>query len=367
MGQPTPQIEEIAAADIFNEAVLDALPVGIIVLDRHGYVVKYNRFEEQLARRDRSTVIGRHFFEDVASCTNVPQVAGQFREHISSNTLSVELNYAFALPFLPQPRDVYLRMRSFEINSRLFAIIVVEDVSLPRELERQRQRLLDVMVHDLRNPLQGILGYAYLLKRADFDAAQAAKAVATIEQSARRMDALLNGALAEMRGERRAWQPVNMHALALSTLSNLLPAARGRGVALRYRDEAFSDPRFPKRAMKVSGVVDQLASIVQNLISNAIKYAETCVSVDLLERDGQVVLDVHDDGRGIPEDEQVKIFEQGYQAPDSLPGAGIGLYSVRRAAESHGGDVSVRSNGDDGTLFRVTLPAAPQDRLDQRR
>ncbi|MEO1366486.1 MAG: ATP-binding protein, partial [Acidobacteriota bacterium] len=356
MGQPNPLIEEIAAADIFNEAVLDALPVGIIVLDHLGYVVKYNRFEEELARRDRSTVIGRHFFEDVASCTNVPEIAGQFREHVASNTLSVELNYGFALPFLPQPREVYLRMRSFEINGRLFAIIVVEDVSLSRELERQRQRLVDVMVHDLRNPLQGILGYATLLKNASLDPARAAKAAETIEQSGRRMSALLDGTLAEMRGERRTWQPVNMHALVLSTLGNLLPAARRRGVELQYRDEPFLDPRFPKRAMKVSGAVDQLASLIQNLISNAIKYAESRVRIDLFERDGQVVLEVEDDGRGIPEGEQAKVFDQGYQAPDSLPGAGIGLFSVRRAAENHGGAVTLDSKPGDGTVFRASLP-----------
>ncbi|MEM1181127.1 MAG: ATP-binding protein [Acidobacteriota bacterium] len=357
MGESKPLIEEIAAADIFNESVLDALPVGIIVLDEHGYIVKYNRFEEQLARRERSTVIGRHFFDDVASCTNVPQVAGQFREHIGTNTLAVELDYAFELPFLPNPRDVYLRMRSFEINGRLFAIIVVEDVSLPKELERQRQRLLDIMVHDLRNPLQGILGYTSLLQKADLDAEKTAQAIDTIRQSAMRMDALLNGTLAEMRGERRLWQPVNMHALVLSTLGNLLPVARSRGVQLHYGGEPFFDPQFPARATKVFGAVDQLASLVQNLIANAVKYAKSSVRVELGERSGRIVLEVKDDGRGVPPQDQEKIFEQGYQAPDSLPGAGIGLYSVRRATTAHGGEATVRSTVGEGAVFRVELPA----------
>lgn len=357
MVQIASPIQELAARDIFNETVLDALPVGIIVLDEHGFVVKYNRFEEQLARRDRNHVIGRNFFDDVATCTDVPQVAGQFREHIATNSLAVELDYAFELPFLPYPRDVYLRMRSFNINDRLFATIVVEDVSLPRELERQREHLLDIMVHDLRSPLQGILGYASLLKVADLDRAKATKAAETIEQSAIRMDALLRGTLAEMRGERRTWQAVNMHALALSTLGNMLPASRARNITFHYDGEPFFDPQFPNRALKVTGAVGQLASLVQNLVSNAVKYAKSAVRVDLFEKDGSVVLEVEDDGRGISPQDQKKIFDEGYQAPESLPGAGIGLFSVRRAATAHGGDVEVHSTVGQGTLFRVTLPA----------
>lgn len=352
-------IEELAAGDIFNESVLDALPLGIIVLDRHGYVVKYNYFEEELARRDRRDVIGRHFFEDVAVCTNVPEVAGQFREHVDSNTLATELDFAFELPFQPQPRDVRLRLRSFALHERIFAVIVVEDISLPKELERQRQRLIDVMVHDLRNPLQGILGYASLLKAAGggMEQEKISQAAETIEQSALRMDELLRGTLAEMRGERRVWQPVNLHALVLSTLGNLLPAARGRDVAFEYGGEVFFNPQFPDRAVKVRGAVDQLASLVQNLVSNAVKYTDSRVRVDLVESGGQVRLEVEDDGRGIAAEDQERIFDQGYQAAGSLPGAGIGLFSVKRAAENHGGQVSVRSSPGAGSLFAVTLPS----------
>ena len=351
-------VEELSAREIFNESVLDALPVGIIVLDRHGYVVKYNDFEERLARRNRRDVIGRHFFEDVAVCTNVPEVAGQFREHVGSNTLATELDFAFELPFLPQPRDVHLRLRSFALNERIFAVIVVEDISLTKELERQRQRLLDVMVHDLRNPLQGILGYANLLKAAsgEMEQEKVSQALESIEQGALRMDELLRGTLAEMRGERRTWQPMNLHALVLSTLGNLLPAARARDIAFEYGGELFFDPQFPDRAVRLVGAVDQLASLVQNLVSNAVKYADSKVRIDLVERDEEVAIEVEDDGRGIAADDQERIFDEGFQAADSLPGAGIGLYSVKRAAEAHGGEVVVRSSPGEGSLFTVTLP-----------
>ncbi len=361
-----PPISEIGAEDLFNETVLDALPVGVVVLDRFGYVVKYNRFEEQLARRRRQEVIGRHFFEDVARCTNVPEIRGSFDEHIESNTLATELDFRFDLPFQPHPRDVRLRLRSFDVGGRPFGVLVVEDISLPKELERQRQRLLDVMVHDLRNPLQGILGYASLLREAGdgLGEARMARALETIEKSAESMEALLRGTLEEMRGERRAWQKVNLHALALSTLGNLLPIAQRREVSLIYGGVPFDQPLFPERAIEMRGAVEQLASLVQNLVANAVKYARRSVRVELREEPGEprkIVLEVADDGRGIAPEDLEKIFEEGYQAADSLPGAGIGLFSVRRAVETHGGRIEVRSELGKGSVFRAEMPAAPTE------
>lgn len=358
-----PPIAEIGAEDFFNEAVLDALPVGVIVVDRFGFVVKYNRFEEQLARRRREDVIGRHFFDDVAKCTNVPEIRRNFDEHIESNTLATELDFRFDLPFLPQPREVRLRLRSFDVSGCPFGVLVVEDISLPKELERQRQRLLDVMVHDLRNPLQGILGYASLLRelRGEMTEEKVALAIETIEEGAQSMEKLLRGTLAEMRGERRNWQAVNLHALVLSTLGNMLPIARSRGIALVYGEQSFHSPQFPERAVQVEGAVEQLASLVQNLIANAVKYSQCAVHVALREEPGEprkVFLEVVDDGCGIAPDEQSRIFEEGYQATDSLPGAGIGLFSVRRAVETHGGRIDVRSRLGEGSVFVVELPAS---------
>ncbi|MEM7354809.1 MAG: ATP-binding protein [Acidobacteriota bacterium] len=337
--------------------MLDELPVGVVVLDRHGYVVKYNRFEEQLARRSRQQVIGRHFFKDVAVCTDRPELGGLFEEHIESNTLAAELDFTFELPFLPQPRDARLRLRSFDIEGNRFGILVVEDITFAKELERQRQRLIDIMVHDLRNPLQGILGYAGLLSMADdLPEEQVRQALESIGESAIAMERLLSGTLAEMHGEHRAWQPVNLHALVLSTLGNLLPVVQSREINLVYGGAPFLTPRFPAQAVVARGLVEQLASLVQNLIANAVKYASGEVRVDLREELGAVVLRVADDGSGIAPEDQLRIFEQGYQAADSLPGAGIGLYSVQRAVDAHGGEVTVRSAVGEGSTFTVTLP-----------
>ncbi|HVY60126.1 MAG TPA: ATP-binding protein, partial [Planctomycetota bacterium] len=102
---------------------------------------------------------------------------------------------------------------------------------------------------------------------------------------------------------------------------------------------------------------EKLASVVDNLVSNALKYARSEVRIALdRAADGGVRLEVGDDGRGVPRELHERIFEEGFQVPGSLPGNGIGLFSVRRAVLEHGGAVSVESEPGKGARFVVRLP-----------
>lgn len=351
---------ELAATDIFDESILDALPLGVVVLDRFGTVVKYNRFEEQLARRQRRDVIGRSFFEDVARCTNVPQVAGIFRQHIGANALDHDLEWSFDLPFHPRPRDVRLLLRSFLLGDAPFGILLIEDITLRKELEREREQVLKVFVHDLNNPLQGVLGYANLIRLGGLGTLENPKlleAVRSIESSAERMRGMVQATLGRLRGENKKTL-VNLHALALSSLANLLPDARKKGVDLSYQGRHLEQAEFPNEAMAVAGVTDLLARLVDNLLSNALKYARSAIKVDLRRREGVIELTVADDGRGIAPELHTKIFTEGFQAPDSLPGHGLGLFGVARTVREHQGAISVESEPGHGARFKVRLPAA---------
>jgi photoactive yellow protein len=346
---------EMPAPDIFNEAVLDRLPLGVVVLDAEGYVLKYNRFEERMARRRRQDVLSRHFFRDVAVCTDVPTIAGEFARKIDSNALAAEVEHSFALPFLPEPRLVRLLMQSFVVRDDPYAVVLIEDITVRKKLERQREQLLSLLVHDLRNPLMAIVAYADMLRGHPHEK-EVASMIRAIEDSAERMAVRLEGTLAEYRGEVRAKQPVNFHALVLSAINNVLPEAQRRGVALFYRGEVHR-AEFPAEAVPIHGYVDQLDSIAQNLLDNAVKYAASRVEVDLGPRDGHLVFEVRDDGAGIREEYRRRVFEQGFQVPGSLPGTGLGLYSVAQAVDNHDGAVEVDDAPGGGTVLRVVLPA----------
>src|SRR5476651_231206 len=88
---PTPMTGQISLL----KTLFDALPVGIVVLDRHGDVVVYNREEERLARRSRERVIGRRFFRDVAPCMNVKELGLLFEGKIGREPIDVGIDFSF--------------------------------------------------------------------------------------------------------------------------------------------------------------------------------------------------------------------------------------------------------------------------------
>jgi two-component system sensor histidine kinase SenX3 len=104
---------------------------------------------------------------------------------------------------------------------------------------------------------------------------------------------------------------------------------------------------------------------VLNLLGNAAKYSGTSREVRVVARaDGQVRVSVADDGIGIPESEQARIFERFYRVPGAAAetaGAGLGLALVRHFAEAHGGAVTVHSRPGSGSTFSVSLPLADRE------
>lgn len=82
-----------------NKEELDALPIGVITLDSHARVVRYNRTESELARKNAQAVIGTNFFVDVAPCTAVPEFEGRFRELVAKPFGVVNFDYRFKFPW----------------------------------------------------------------------------------------------------------------------------------------------------------------------------------------------------------------------------------------------------------------------------
>lgn len=100
----TTNLQELENIDRMNEQELDGLPFGAIRLDHDGRILAYNAAESKLTGRDKSKVIGRNFFRDVAPCTNVQAFAGRFREGIAKKEMHVIFPYRF--DFEMAPRDV---------------------------------------------------------------------------------------------------------------------------------------------------------------------------------------------------------------------------------------------------------------------
>ena len=112
---------------------------------------------------------------------------------------------------------------------------------------------------------------------------------------------------------------------------------------------------------RVRGDRERLRQVIQNLIDNAVKYssAGSCVRVNAIADDGGVVIDVADEGPGIPLEDQQLIFEKFGRSGGGAakPGSGLGLFIARSIAEAHGGSLEVESLPARGSVFRLELPA----------
>lgn len=218
------------------------------------------------------------------------------------------------------------------------------------------KHLLGIVSHDLRNPLHAILLSATALAHWESLDALALKTVMRIQSSAERAARMIRDLLdftqARMGGGLRITRkPVVLHEIIRSVLDEVEAAHPGREIRVRLDGDGHGE---------WDG--DRIAQLVQNLVTNAIKYspADTPVQIFTSAAPGRVSFSVHNHGDPIPESRLSSLFEplmRGTAEVDRTGRSiGLGLYIVRQIAEAHGGRVEVRSTTGEGTTFTVLLP-----------
>lgn len=138
------------STDIYED-VLDRLPIGAIIVDDEGVIRRFNRYEEQLSGLSRDEVIGKSFFSDIAPCTNDIELGSVFREGIEDNNLDIDIEFTFPYPYNRVAREVRIRATSVGSSEDPANLILIQEVTSQRELERNNQ----TMMQSLRNMLSG--------------------------------------------------------------------------------------------------------------------------------------------------------------------------------------------------------------------
>ena len=236
---------------------------------------------------------------------------------------------------------------------------VMQDITLFKESERAKNDMILTASHDLRNPVNLILGALDLVgsNRADFNARQReAYDLALI--GAHRIENLISDLLDLERIERRIDLQLlkcDLADITQSVVNEMRLPAQQRGQKLWLT--LASTGSIPQ----VRGDAQRLYQVVSNLVGNAIKYTPVRgeVAVTIWAEDNQVRLDVHDNGAGIPPEAQTRLFQRFYRAPNvsaEQEGTGLGLAIVKSIIEQHGGQVWVTSAIGKGATFSVSLP-----------
>jgi signal transduction histidine kinase/CheY-like chemotaxis protein len=242
---------------------------------------------------------------------------------------------------------------------------VEERTALYQEAEqanRVKDEFLATLSHELRTPMNAIVGWTSLLAGGSLDAPTAARAVASIDRNAKAQVRLIEDILDVSRivsGKLRLKvQPVDLPAVVEAAVDALRHAAEAKGVRLQVVVDAESGPIY--------GDADRLQQVVWNVVANAIKFTprDGRVFIQLSRPNSHVELLVRDTGAGIKPEFLPHVFERFRQADSSSTrahgGLGLGLAIVRHLVELHGGTVHATSEGEGkGATFSVRLPLGP--------
>ena len=224
------------------------------------------------------------------------------------------------------------------------------------EGNRMRTALLAAVSHDLRTPLASIKASVSSLRQTDVEWSEADEAdlLATIEQNADRLDALIGNLLDMSRLHTGSLQPF----LRPTAIDEVAPVAVG-GLDDSLRLELAVPDGFPL-VLADPGLLER---VLANLFSNALRYStagrppELHASLD----GGTVLLEVVDHGPGVPDEQKERIFEPFERAGDRHPGVGLGLAVAKGFAEAMGGRITALDTPGGGLTIRVTLSVASED------
>jgi len=227
------------------------------------------------------------------------------------------------------------------------------------EANRSKDEFLAVISHELRSPLNAMLGYAALLRRGGLKAHETEHAAEVIERSGKTQAQLIDDLLDTARiisGKLRLdIGPVNLVSVIEEAVQTIYPAVNAKGISLQIE--------LRPEVGQITGDHKRLQQVVWNLLSNAVKFTPEGGRVDVrLERiDPHICISVSDTGKGIQPDFLPYIFDRFRQADATSArrygGLGLGLALVKYLVELHGGTIEVASEGEGlGTTFKLLLP-----------
>ncbi|MGH3071051.1 MAG: sensor histidine kinase [Gaiellaceae bacterium] len=226
-----------------------------------------------------------------------------------------------------------------------------------RRLSSLRADFVSLVSHELRSPMAAVIGSARTLQARwrELRPEQREAFLAVIGDETARLSALVGDVLDTSRIEAGTF---GYHFSDVDLVEVVRDSVAAAEIG---QDEVRLTADLPTALPGVRGDADRLRQLVDNLISNAIKYSDSGgeVRVDAWADDGQVVVRVRDQGPGIDPEHQAQIFEKfGRAGGAAKPGTGLGLFLSRSFAEAHGGSLDVQSAPGEGALFTLRLPVS---------
>ncbi len=323
--------------------ITESMKEGLILLDNKGNVLSINEAAQNILETD-SDCIGQSFLSIERSRNINNAIQSAFEEGHSE----IYAQYG--------SREYQVDISRIESGGETVgAVLLAFDITEQQNAQRNRREFTANVSHELKTPLQGIIGSAELIENGMVKPEDMPRFIGHIRKEASRLVTLIEDIIRLSQldeGRQMPSEQVDLFELADEVKSVLEGACEAKHINMKLMGEHVC----------VDGVKRLLYEIIYNLCDNAVKYNNEggIADIDISSDEKNAYITVRDSGIGIPQDQQERVFERFYRVDKSHSkesgGTGLGLSIVKHAVSYHNGTVSMKSEPGNGTEIRVALP-----------
>jgi PAS domain S-box-containing protein len=344
------------------DALIDALGVGVVLIDRDLKVAHWNREATRLTGISIERALGlpaREIGRELAG--RVEDYSG-IQSHFQGG-LSAAEPFSFPIVMLNPHRDVEVsvsRAMSQADGTQVGSVLVLNDISAEKELDRAKDELIGMVSHELRTPLASLVGFTELLLERNLSESQRKQYLETMLKEATRLTDLINDFL-DLQGLEGGYKKLDLGPADVRTIIARAVSAAGQDTQTPI--EVDLPAELPLVIADTSGI----HQVLLNMLSNARKYSPGGGQIQIGARvvTEEVEVSIQDHGLGIPDAALPRLFNKFYRVSNGdrrqTSGTGLGLAISKRIIEGHGGRIWAESEGLGlGSRFAFTLRAATE-------
>lgn len=336
--------------------VFTCMVEGVIDVDMDQNILHINEAATRLLQVNAKECVGKPLWQEVRD----QQITGALDQAISTQSViktQMRLNRESDQLVV----DIYAASLSNDQGEPIGAVIVLNDITELKNLERVRTDFVANASHELKTPITAIRGLTEtILGDDEVDRETMVHFIERVHAQSLRLSQLVGDLMTISRLESSQTQ----EDFTRMNFADLARQAVRAGQATAEEKGHDLDVDLPDAEVMVYGDRQNLSQLLDNLIDNAIKYTPDpgTITVKVFRDGDEAVLQVTDTGLGISPQYQQRVFERFYRVDkarsQSLGGTGLGLSIVKNIAEKHGGSVSVKSQLGSGSSFTIRLPLA---------
>ncbi|WP_316809137.1 PAS domain-containing protein [Pedobacter agri] len=341
----------------YLDSIIQTIRQGLIVLDPEYKVISANDFFYKTFKVEKRDTIGRSLYDLGNGQWDIKQLRELLEKILPSNNPVLDFEVDHEFPHIGR-KLMLLNAHRIELEGSFKdrILIAIEDISEIRASENRKDDFLSVSSHELKTPLTTIKGYNQTILKllpADINP----KIPIMVNKSGKQIDRLQNiiTSLLEMSRIQSGKLVLDAESIDMNILIKEM---------LEDFQEAHQDHTLTfegQTRQTVPGDESQISQVLQNLITNAIKYSPDAreIKVMLSEVSNYIKVSITDFGFGISQEDQKMIFERFFRVSNiqkHFPGMGIGLYICAQIIKQHGGTLWVDSEPGKGATFSFTLP-----------